>query len=155
MNSIASQIQDILLQCHQTLCTAESCTSGRIAAQLTTVPGASGYFQGGLVAYQDHLKVDLLGVMAQDIIEHDVVSQPVVEQMDRGACHLFHTDYAIATTGYAGEGNGRVPAGHIWIGWGSAEYVHSLLLEAKGNRESNTCQAVDVALAGFLKYLQV
>lgn len=153
MNNICPQIQSILLSQSKTLSTAESCTSGRIAATLTTVSGASGYFQGGLVAYQDHIKVQQLGVDPLAIEQYDVVSQQVVEQMVVGACRMFHTDYALASTGYADKGNDRVPGGTIWIGFGTPEDVHSICLHLSGSREENTQTAVDAVLEEFLNYL--
>ena len=84
-----------------TLSTAESCTGGRIAAAITAHSGASRYFQGGLVAYQNEVKEQLLGVPSEMIDRYGVVSRQVAEQMVRGACTLFHTDYALASTGYA------------------------------------------------------
>ena len=77
---LAQEIRTRMVETGKTLSTAESCTSGRIAATLTQVPGASDYFQGGLIAYQDHLKVRYLDVRQEDIDTYDVVSQPVVEQ---------------------------------------------------------------------------
>jgi len=154
MKEIAEQIQAIMIAHSKTLSTAESCTSGRIAALLTTISGASNYFQGGLVAYQDHLKVQYLGVSPEDIERYDVVSQPVVEQMVRGACQLFGTDFALASTGYAGTGTERIPSGTIWIGWGSQDDVHSLCLTEDNGREANTQHAVDTVLQEFLKYLK-
>lgn len=147
------QIQEILIRHGKTLATAESCTSGRIAAEITKVSGSSGYFQGGLVAYQDRLKEEFLGVKAEDIEQHDVVSQPVVEQMVRGACSMFGTDFAIASTGYAGEGNERIPSGTIWIGWGSPTDVHSKCLTLNNDRDANTQKAVEEALSSFLSYI--
>ncbi len=147
---IAEDIKNILTRRHQTLSTAESCTSGLIAAALTGVSGASGYFQGGIVAYQDDVKVKELGVSAEDIRAYDVVSREVVEQMVRGACRKFGTDYALASTGYADVGNDRVPGGTIWIGWGSAESAHSMCLHLDGSREENTRRAVEAVLQEFL-----
>lgn len=151
MNTIAQQIQSILLSQGKTLATAESCTGGLIAAALTSVPGASGYFQGGLIAYQDHIKVQELGVNPEDIAQHDVVSQQVVEQMVTGVCRKFHTDYAIASTGYADQGNERIVGGTIWIGFGSMTDVHSVCLHLSGTREQNTHSAVTAALTHFLE----
>lgn len=137
-----------------TLSTAESCTGGGMAAALTSVSGSSGYFQGGLVAYQNRLKEQFLGVSEADIQQYDVVSQPVVEQMVRGACALFHTHCALASTGYAGGGNGIIPQGTIWIAWGTASEVHSLCLHGDAGREANTAHAVAEALSHFLLWLE-
>lgn len=137
----------------KTVSTAESCTSGRIAASLTQISGASDYFQGGIVCYQDELKVRFLGVNPDDIRQFDVVSQPVVEQMVRGACQLFHTDFAMASTGYAGGGMNGIPDGTIWVGWGSANDVHSLVICKDNGRESNTENAVETVLSSMADWL--
>lgn len=137
----------------KTVSTAESCTSGRIAASLTQISGASDYFQGGIVCYQDELKVRFLAVSPDDIKTYDVVSQPVVEQMVRGACELFHTDYALASTGYAGGGMNGIPDGTIWIGWGTKDDVHSLCLTTDLGREQNTENATLQVLSSFLDYI--
>ncbi len=136
-----------------TLSTAESCTSGRIASKLTCVSGASDYFQGGLVAYQDIVKERFLGVPEDMIHQYDVVSRPVVEQMVLGACAMFGTDYAIASTGYAGDGCNGIASGTIWIAWGAADDVHSMCLTDDDGRELNTERAANMAIAKFAEYL--
>lgn len=150
---LAKTIKELMVARHCTLATAESCTSGLIAATLTSAPGASEYFQGGIVAYQDEVKVRELGVSADDIAAHDVVSRQVVEQMVKGACLKFGTDYALASTGYADKGNDRVADGTIWIGWGSADDVHAECLHLSGNRAENTECAVTTVLERFLEHL--
>lgn len=151
---ICTQILRLMVARGKTVSTAESCTSGRIAASLTQTSGASDYFQGGIVCYQDHLKEQFLQVSHDDIARYDVVSQPVVEQMVRGACQLFHTDYALASTGYAGGGMNGIPDGTIWIGWGCKDEVHSLCLTDNEGRERNTENATIQVLAYFLEYLK-
>ena len=113
LHALCQAIQGLMLARGLTLSCAESCTGGGVAAALTSISGSSGYFQGGLVAYQNELKERFLGVSEADIRQFDVVSRPVVEQMVKGACTLFHTDCALASTGYAGEGNGRIASGTI------------------------------------------
>lgn len=154
MHEIAKRIRTVLVSQNKTLSTAESCTSGRIAAALTTVSGASNYFQGGIVAYQDHVKIEELGVESDTIKDYDVVSKQVVEQMVVGACRKFHTDYALASTGYADKGNDRVPDGTIWIGWGSESDIHSVCLQLSGTREENTQCAVESILREFCIMLE-
>lgn len=154
MNDNAVRIKEILVSRGETLATAESCTSGRIAAELTKAPGASGYFQGSLVAYQDRVKTEFLGVPQEVIAECDVVSREVVEQMVRGVCSMLGTDYAIASTGYADkDGSERVAGGTIWIAWGHKDDVHSKCLTTNIDRETNTQNAVEEALACFCQYL--
>lgn len=151
---ICSEIRRIMVERGKTVSTAESCTSGRIAASLTQISGASDYFQGGIVCYQDELKERFLNVSAEDIKTYDVVSKPVVEQMVRGACELFGTDYALASTGYAGGGMNGIPDGTIWIGFGSKDDVHSLCLTKNVGREENTENATIEVLRHFLEYIK-
>ena len=134
-----------------TLSTAESCTGGRIAAAITAHSGASRYFQGGLVAYQNEVKEQLLGVPSEMIDRYGVVSRQVAEQMVRGACTLFHTDYALASTGYAEPWQGHDV--EIWVAWGSADDVHSLCLTEDFGRVKNVEIATQCVLDEFDKYL--
>ena len=147
---LAERLRKLMMEQGKTVATAESCTSGRIASTLTSVSGASDYFLGGLVAYQDEVKIAHLGVSAEMIAEHDVVSREVVEQMVKGACRFFGSDYALASTGYAGGGTETIPSGTIWIGWGSEKEVHSMKLSEDRGREENTSNAAKVAIRSFL-----
>lgn len=134
-----------------TISTAESCTGGRIAAAITAQSGASQYFQGGLVAYQNEVKEQLLGVPPAMIDTHGVVSRQVAEQMVRGACRLFHTDYALASTGYAEAWEGHDV--EIWIAWGSSAEVHSLCLREDFGRVKNVELATQCVLDEFRGFL--
>lgn len=151
--ALSEAIHDLMTSRGLTLSTAESCTSGRIAAILTSVSGASDYFQGALVAYQDDVKTKWLGVDPQTIATYDVVSRQVAEQMVKGACQLFGTDMALASTGYAGGGTDTIPSGTIWIAWGRADDVHSLCLHEDCGREANTANAAQTAVRKLLEYL--
>ena len=135
----------------KTISTAESCTGGRIASAITAISGSSSYFQGGLVAYQNEIKERQLGVPHDMIEKYDVVSQPVVEAMVKGACKLFGTDYALASTGYAEAWEGHEVC--IWIGWGSADDVHSLCLTKDHGRVLNVENATVRVLSEFNSYL--
>ena len=148
---LAERLRVVMTERGKTVSTAESCTSGRIASTLTSVSGASDYFLGGLVAYQDDVKIAYLGVTAEMIAEHDVVSRDVVEQMVRGACRMFGSDYALASTGYAGGGTDTIPSGTIWIGWGSETEVYSMKLSEDKGREENTRNAAKTAIRSLLK----
>ena len=153
MHSVAEHIRAWMVAHGKTLSTAESCTSGRIAAKLTSVSGASKYFQGGVVAYQDELKIRFLGVKTDTIQQHDVVSREVVEQMVLGSIELFHTDYAIASTGYTGSGVNGIAAGTVWIGWGSKDDVQTCCLSGDLGREENTERAAHTAIERFEKFV--
>jgi nicotinamide-nucleotide amidase len=104
----ASQIDDLvarLLAGHR-IATAESCTGGLLAARLTDRPGSSAYLSGGLVAYSNDAKTELLGVDATLIQAHGAVSEPVAEAMAAGALRRFEADTAVAITGIAGPDGG-------------------------------------------------
>jgi nicotinamide-nucleotide amidase len=88
------------------IATAESCTSGLLAARLTERPGSSDYVAGGVVAYANEAKVELLGVDPELIERHGAVSEPVAEAMAEGALRRFEADTAVAITGIAGPGGG-------------------------------------------------
>jgi nicotinamide-nucleotide amidase len=85
----------------KTIATAESCTGGNIAHRFTSHAGSSEYFKGGVVAYANEVKTDVLQVTPEDLEKFGAVSQQVVEQMAKGALQLLRTDTAIATSGIA------------------------------------------------------
>ncbi|MBW4362589.1 CinA family nicotinamide mononucleotide deamidase-related protein [Flavobacterium taihuense] len=93
-----------------TLSTAESCTGGKIAEMIASVPGASNYFKGSVVAYATEVKVNVLGVPESLIQEYSVVSAEVARAMALSVKTLLKTDYAIATTGNAGPTKGETSA---------------------------------------------
>lgn len=99
------------------IATAESCTAGLLAARLTDLAGSSAYVAGGVVAYANEAKVELLGVDAALIDEHGAVSQEVAEAMAAGALRRFDADTAVAITGIAGPGGGTAdkPVGTVWF----------------------------------------
>ena len=122
-----------------TLSVAESCTGGTLARMITTVPGASDYFQGGVVAYGNSVKTDLLSVDDALIQEKNVVSREVAEAMATGARKQFKTDWAISTTGIAGPGGGTDthPVGLIYVAVSGPTGCKSVELRMGKRRESN------------------
>lgn len=102
---------------HKTVAVAESCTGGNIGHLITSIPGSSAYFRGGVIAYENAIKQRVLEVEEQDLIQYGAVSQQVVEQMAWGVKQLMQTDYAIATSGIAGPDGGtdEKPVGTVWI----------------------------------------
>lgn len=100
----------ILTQQERTISTAESCTGGSIAQLLSSVPGASNYFKGSIVAYSTEVKENVLDVSENLIEEHSVVSAEVAKAMALNVKRLLKTDYAIATTGNAGPSKGEADA---------------------------------------------
>ncbi len=93
-----------------TIAVAESCTGGKIAQELTAVPGASNYFRGGVVSYASDTKVSMLGVLEETITQFSVVSAEVATEMALGVQKVMKSDCAIATTGNAGPSKGDADA---------------------------------------------
>jgi nicotinamide-nucleotide amidase len=112
-----SQVDDLVarLLAGRRIATAESCTAGMVAARLTDRPGSSDYVAGGVVAYSNEAKAQLLGVDPALIHAHGAVSEPVAEAMAMGALQRFGADTAVATTGIAGPGGGTAekPVGTV------------------------------------------
>jgi len=100
-----------------TLATAESCTGGKIASLITSVPGSSGWFKGSVVAYDNSVKTGLLGVNPETIRLFGAVSAETAGEMAKGIRRLMGTDYAVAVTGIAGPTGGTTekPVGTVWI----------------------------------------
>jgi nicotinamide-nucleotide amidase len=99
------------------LAVAESCTGGMLGARITAIPGSSDVFLGGVMAYDNSVKVEMLGVPRQLIDEHGAVSEPVVQAMASGVRQRLSADIGIAITGVAGPGGGSAekPVGTVWI----------------------------------------
>jgi len=122
--TMASVVGRLLTERRFTLAVAESCTGGLIAELITAVPGASAWFQGGVVAYANSAKQSLLGVPEAMLIEHGAVSEPVARAMAEGVRERFGADIGVSTTGISGPagGTGEKPVGlvHIGISWSEA-----------------------------------
>jgi nicotinamide-nucleotide amidase len=128
---------------------AESCTAGLIASKLTTLPGSSSYFNGGVVAYQNEIKIKILGVSQSIIDEKTEVSVEVVNQMAKSVLEKFDANFAIATTGYAGPAGGtnKNPIGTVFIAIASVVDVVVNRFVFLGDRQSVVNQASESALS--------
>lgn len=156
---VSKEINEMMWRNHKTLATAESCTAGRVASVITAVPGSSNYYKGGLVCYADEVKIQLLKVDADIIAEKTPVCEEVVRQMVIGANELFHTDYAVAISGFAGPGGpdgGRsgVIVGTIWIAVGTKDDVVTTMIEEDNGRDKNLASATSVAIHLLRDYLK-
>lgn len=126
-DSLEISLAKLLTEKQITIATAESCTGGKIGQMLSSVPGASAYFRGSIVAYSTDVKTDILGVTSQVIKTHSVVSATVAEEMARNARLLMKSDYAIATTGNAGpsKGDSDAEVGVVFIAIATSDTVFS------------------------------
>jgi nicotinamide-nucleotide amidase len=115
--SLPEAISRLLKEKRKTLSTAESCTGGYIAHQITLLPGSSSIFSGTVVSYANSAKEDVLGVKEETLKTHGAVSEQTVTEMATGVCGLMKTDYAIATSGIMGPdgGSAEKPVGTVWI----------------------------------------
>jgi len=116
-DTLESVVGQLLKKQRQTLALAESCTGGYISHLITKVPGSSEYFNGGIVPYQNKMKIEHLGVKHETIEQHGAVSEQTVREMAEGVCIKFDSDYGLATSGIAGPGGGteEKPVGLIWL----------------------------------------
>ena len=135
--NLSEALVNTLQERNLSLSTAESCTGGLIAAQITSVPGASEIYPGGIVSYSNAVKMSQLGVKATSLKQHGAVSEIVAREMAAGALAVTKSDLAIAVTGIAGPGGGseEKPVGTVWIAWGRAEKLHSVCLQLPFDRQ--------------------
>ena len=141
-------IGKLLKKKHQTLSAAESCTGGNVSRLITSVPGASEYFKGSVVAYSNEIKQSILKVSEETLMNYGAVSQQTVKEMAEGIRQLYHTDYAFAVSGIAGPGGGspEKPVGTVWIAIASEKETITRLFHFGDNRERNILRATITTL---------
>jgi nicotinamide-nucleotide amidase len=133
---------------HLTIAVAESCTGGLLGARLTAIPGSSDVVFGGVIAYANDVKRELLGVDQKLIDEHGAVSEEVVRQMAEGARDRLDASIGIGITGIAGPGGGtpEKPVGTVWIAMAHEEGTRALQLRLIGDRDEIRRRATQSAL---------
>ncbi len=148
-------IGEALLKKGLTLGTAESCTGGRIASMITSVPGSSRYFAGSVVSYSNEVKHQVLGVSNESLSQYGAVSQQVVEQMASGALRVLGCDCSVATSGIAGPDGGtpEKPVGTVWIAAACKNKIVSECYHFSTIREMNITRASNMSLLMLLKLL--
>ena len=116
--ALPAVVGELLRRDRATLATAESCTGGWIAQLITSVPGSSDYYRGGVTAYADDAKRDLLAVPAELLQAHGAVSEPVAAAMAEGARRRLAADWGLSATGIAGPTGGSEdkPVGLVYLG---------------------------------------
>jgi nicotinamide-nucleotide amidase len=147
-DTLESVLGELLLEKVATVATAESCTGGRIAHRITSVSGSSAYFKGGIVAYSNEVKANVLGVDPADIEKFGAVSSEIARQMAEGARKTLNADYAVSTTGVAGPTGGTVtkPVGLCWFGIATPDGITTFSRNFIGDRHGNIAAASSVAL---------
>jgi nicotinamide-nucleotide amidase len=146
--TLEETVGKLLLDNNLTVSTAESCTGGRIASMITTVPGSSAWFRGSVVAYDNSIKTGVLGVDPAIISRHGAVSEETVRAMAAGMRKLAATDYAVAVTGIAGPTGGtpEKPVGTVWIAVASARGIVSEKHRFADDRQVNISRSASTAL---------
>jgi len=141
----------VLEQCRArglTLAVAESCTGGLLGARLTAIAGASDVVLGGVIAYANEVKREMLQVAESDLVAHGAVSEPVVRQMAAGVRARMAADIGVAITGVAGPGGGtpEKPVGTVWLAADIRGELRTLLARLIGDREEIRRRATQSAL---------
>ena len=131
-----------------TLVTAESCTGGLVAAELTAIPGSSDVFAGGAVTYSNRLKHELLGVPEATLDQHGAVSAETARAMAEGARRRLRADLAVAVTGVAGPGGGteEKPVGLVYLHVGGPDGEAERRMQWGGTRHDVRLRATAAAL---------
>jgi nicotinamide-nucleotide amidase len=138
------------------LATAESCTGGGIAARLTDIPGSSDVLVGGIIAYDNRVKEEQLGVPASLIAEHGAVSEPVARAMALGVTRRLGVELGVAVTGIAGPGGGSddKPVGLVYLATAVGEVVTATRQVFPGDRAEIRARTVQAALFRLLKAVE-
>ncbi|RPD42202.1 CinA family nicotinamide mononucleotide deamidase-related protein [Chitinophaga barathri] len=147
----------ILLEKGLTAGTAESCTGGKIAGQITSVAGSSRYFKGSVVSYANETKMNLLGVKATTLEQYGAVSEQTVREMAEGALKALNVDCVMAVSGIMGPDGGseEKPVGTVWIAAGGKDNIRTTLHRFRYDRARNTDMTVVAAMNELRKWLEL
>jgi nicotinamide-nucleotide amidase len=155
-NEKIARIGVFLMSRNERVATAESCTGGLISSVFTQHSGASAWFLGSIIAYDDSVKQNVLGVASEILQKYGAVSSQTVEKMLAGAYNLFKADWSIAVSGIAGPSGAtpEKPLGTVFIGISRKDKVLEILQNRfSGNRGNVQSQSVEKAADMILKYL--
>lgn len=150
---VAGQLAATLCSQKRKVTVAESCTGGGIAHVLTSISGASQWFECGFITYSNRAKSQLLKVDTAVLEQFGAVSNEVVAQMARGALQESGADYAVAVSGVAGPSGGTEakPVGTVWLAWACVDHVQATCFHFEGDREAVRDQAIYEAICGLLR----
>jgi len=155
MESQIVRLSELLKNQRLTLAVAESCTGGLLSGSVTSVPGSSQYFRGGVIAYDNGVKRDILGVPADVLERCGAVSAPVVEAMAVGVAKLFGCGCAMSVSGVAGPGGGTAekPVGLVFVGAFRRGEAQSRRFVFSGGREAVRERSVAAAVEFLVEAL--
>jgi nicotinamide-nucleotide amidase len=147
-DDLAALVLEALRAHGHTIAVAESCTGGLLGARLTAIPGSSSQVLGGIIAYDNRIKVEQLGVAPSLVAEHGAVSEPVARAMASGVRERFGADVGVGITGIAGPGGGSAekPVGTVWVAVDVAGMVHAVKPVLPGDRGEIRHRATQIAL---------
>jgi nicotinamide-nucleotide amidase len=148
---LAGIVLDLCRSRRLRIAVAESCTGGLLGGRLTAIPGSSDVFWGGVIAYDNSVKTDVLGVDATVLARSGAVSNEVADQMAAGVRARLGTEIGVAITGIAGPGGGtpEKPVGTVSIGWSGAVDRRSVQTRLFGDRDEVRHRATQAALNGL------
>ncbi len=154
-DSLPLKLKEMLINQNLKIAAAESMTAGLFQAELATIPGMAQALVGGIVAYNEDVKINQLGVDPVIIDEHSVVSSQCAEDMARKIQSLFKADIGVGITGAAGpDEHGGQPAGTVWIGIAFRGNTYSYELHLSGMRNTNRIRAVKFTIHYLLQLLR-
>ena len=155
LSNEAQELLELLIAKGLTISVAESCTGGSLSHAITSIPGASSYFDCGYITYSNQSKVDMLGVDIQAIKTYGAVSEEVVLEMVIGVATRSHSDVAVSITGVAGPTGGTTekPVGTVYFGFSFEGKTSTSSQLFSGDRASIVSQSVSYALRQlFLRF---
>ncbi|MEJ2744275.1 MAG: CinA family protein [bacterium] len=153
---IEEQLGGLMKVKNLTLAVAESCTGGLVGHTITQVGGSSDYFLGGVIAYSNSSKINILGVKNAVLRRHGAVSKKVASAMAEGVKRIFNADIGLSTTGIAGPSGGSKskPVGLVYVGLAGEGKTITAKYGFKGTRHAIKTRATKAALAMLCKYVR-
>ncbi|CEG22509.1 Putative competence-damage inducible protein [Planococcus massiliensis] len=153
-DSLASKAIDLLREQQKTISAAESLTAGLFQSELAAVAGASWVLAGGVITYNEEMKISQLGISSEVLARFGVVSEETAVAMAQAVRSKFNTDISVSLTGAAGpDAHGDQPAGTVWIGIATEEETKAYRLQLSGMRNTNRLRAVKLALSYIIRTL--
>lgn len=154
--SSEERLAAVLVDRNLTLAAAESCTGGGLSHLLTTIPGASAFFIGGIIPYQNDVKIQWLGVPRETLLNHGAVSSQTATAMAEECRYRFKADIAVSITGIAGPSGGspKKPVGQVHIAVATETRTHVVEYQFPGDRAQVRDSAISAALKLILEAIE-